>query len=53
MLKIQEVRAKAEAELGDDFNIRAFHDTVLRSGQLPMQTLEAEVDSWIESVRKQ
>jgi len=53
MLKIQEVRAKAEAELGDDFNIRAFHDTVLRSGQLPMQTLEAEVDSWIESVRNQ
>ena len=53
MLKIQEVRAKAEAELGDDFDIRAFHDTVLGSGQLPMQTLEAEVDSWIESVRNQ
>ena len=53
MLKIQEVRAKAEAELGDDFDIRAFHDNVLGSGQLPMQTLEAEVDSWIESVRKQ
>lgn len=51
MLKIQEVRAKAEAELGDDFDIRDFHDTVLGSGQLPMAVLEAEVDSWIESVR--
>jgi len=51
MLKIQEVRAKAEMELGDDFDIRAFHDTVLGSGQLPMAVLEAEVDSWIESVR--
>ncbi|MBL4572102.1 MAG: DUF885 domain-containing protein [Gammaproteobacteria bacterium] len=51
MLKIQEVRTKAETELGDDFDIRAFHDTVLGSGQLPMAVLEAEVDSWIESVR--
>jgi len=51
MLKIQEVRAKAEAELGADFDIRAFHDTVLGSGQLPMAVLEAEVDNWIESVR--
>jgi len=51
MLKIQEGRAKAEAELGDDFDIRDFHDTVLGSGQLPMAVLEAEVDSWIESVR--
>ncbi len=51
MLKIQEVRAKAEAELGDDFDIRAFHDTVLGSGQLPMAVLEAEIDRWIESVR--
>ncbi len=51
MLKIQEVRAKAEAELGDDFDIRAFHDTLLGSGQLPMAVLETEIDSWIESVR--
>ncbi len=51
MLKIQEVRAKAEDALGTDFDIRAFHDTVLGSGQLPMAVLEDEVDSWIESVR--
>ena len=51
MLKIQEVRAEAERELGDDFDIRAFHDTVLGSGQLPMPVLEAEIDSWVESVK--
>ncbi len=51
MLKIQEVRAKAEEQLGDAFDIRAFHDTVLGSGQLPMSMLETKVDSWIESVR--
>jgi len=51
MLKIQEVRTKAETELGDHFDIREFHDTVLGSGQLPMAVLEVEVNSWIESVR--
>lgn len=50
MLKIQEVRAKAEEALGDDFDVRAFHDTVLGSGQLPMAVLEEEIDRWIESV---
>ncbi|EED30522.1 hypothetical protein NOR53_535 [gamma proteobacterium NOR5-3] len=51
MLKIQEYRAKAEAELGDAFDIRAFHDVVLGSGPLPMPVLEAKVDTWIQSVR--
>lgn len=51
MLKIQEVRARAEEALGEDFDIRAFHDTVLGSGQLPMPVLEAEINSWIESAR--
>lgn len=51
MLKIQEYRAKAEEALGDEFDVRAFHDTVLGSGPLPMGVLEAKVDGWIESVR--
>lgn len=51
MLKIQEVRARAELMLLDDFDIRAFHDTVLGSGQLPMTTLEAVVEQWALGVR--
>jgi uncharacterized protein (DUF885 family) len=51
MIKILEYRAKAEAELGNKFDIRAFHDTVLGSGPLPMTALEAKIDRWIESVR--
>ena len=51
MLKIMEVRATAERELGDDFDIKAFHDTVLGSGPLPLPELVAMIDGWIESVR--
>jgi uncharacterized protein (DUF885 family) len=51
MLKILEYRAKAEAELGEKFDIKAFHDTVLGSGPLPMTALEAKIDRWIESVK--
>mgnify|MGYP003651977282 CR=1 FL=1 len=47
MLKIQELRRKAEAELGDDFDIKGFHDTVLGGGSLPLTILERRVDTWI------
>ena len=47
MLKIQELRAKAETELGDKFDIKAFHDTVLGGGALPLEILERQVDEWI------
>lgn len=49
MRKIQELRAKAEAELGDKFDIRGFHDTVLGGGALPLGILERRVDEWIAS----
>ena len=49
MIKIQELRAKAEAELGDKFDIRGFHDTVLGGGSLPLELLERKVDAWIEA----
>ena len=46
-LKIQELRAKAEAALGKDFDIRAFHTQVLDTGGLPLPVLEAKIDRWI------
>jgi uncharacterized protein (DUF885 family) len=52
MLKIQALRRKAEAALGDAFDIRAFHDTVLGGGALPLTVLESRVDRWIASVRR-
>ncbi len=48
MLKIQELRARAEKALGDDFDLRKFHDLVLRSGAVPLDMLEDIVDNWIE-----
>ena len=51
MLKIQELRRKAEAELGDAFDIRAFHDTILGGGALPLAILERRVDEWIADVQ--
>jgi len=51
MLKIQELRAKAETELGDAFDIRGFHDTVLGGGAMPLAILERRVDEWIAQVQ--
>ncbi|NOX82555.1 MAG: DUF885 domain-containing protein [Alphaproteobacteria bacterium] len=47
MLKILELRTRAEAALGDDFDIRAFHDVVLKNGAVPLAILEENVDAWI------
>ena len=46
-LKIRELRARAEDKLGDDFDIKAFHDLVLEGGCLPLAVLERRVDAWI------
>ena len=48
-LKIRELRAKAEAELGPSFDIRSFHDTVVGNGSLPIAVLEEIVNDWIIS----
>jgi uncharacterized protein (DUF885 family) len=50
-LKIIELRRRAEAALGAEFDIRAFHDLILAQGQLPMTMLDATVNGWIVSRR--
>lgn len=50
-LKILGLRAKAEKELGDKFNIKEFHNQVLDAGSLPLSTLEAKVNFWIEKTK--
>ena len=46
-LKIRELRKRAEDTLGADFDLRAFHDTVLENGAIPLDALERHVDAWI------
>lgn len=47
-LKIRELRAKAEKELGNKFDIKEFHNQVLDSGCLPLRVLEQKIDAWIK-----
>lgn len=51
-LKIVELRRRAEAALGERFDLRAFHDLILAQGQLPMTMLEAKVDAWIAASQR-
>jgi uncharacterized protein (DUF885 family) len=46
-LEILRIRAEAEAALGDRFDIRAFHDTVLGNGGLPLGVLDEVVKDWV------
>ncbi len=46
-LVIQELRRKAEAELGDDFDIREFHDLVIGDGTITLGMLQGKIDRWI------
>jgi len=46
-LKIRELRAKAERELGARFDLRRFHDAVLGQGSVPLDALEAQIGAWI------
>jgi uncharacterized protein (DUF885 family) len=46
-MTISRLRAKAESELGPKFDIREFHDQILKDGSLPMSVLEAKIDRWI------
>lgn len=47
MLNFQQARANAEAKLGDDFDIREFHDVVLGAGAVPMPIMHSRVERWV------
>jgi uncharacterized protein (DUF885 family) len=51
-LKIRELRARAEKELGPKFNIREFHDAVLLNGSVPLPVLEEAVGRYIAEAKK-
>jgi prolyl oligopeptidase len=52
-LKMLELRRKSELALGDDFDVRAFHDEMLGGGALPMEVLETRMNRWLaEQLRK-
>jgi len=48
-LKIMELREMARAELGDAFDIRAFHDVILKSGPVPLSIMDENVRGWVAS----
>lgn len=49
MLKIMELRHMAERRMGDKFDIRGFHDTVIGAGPLPLKVLERRVKEWVKA----
>ena len=50
-LKIQELRRRAEKELGDKFDVREFHDVVLSRGAVTLDLLEEQVQQWLDAKR--
>lgn len=50
-LKITELRERAHKALGDQFDLRAFHDEVLRYGALPLNVLEQRIEAWIQQAQ--
>ena len=51
ILIIFALRAKVKQALGDKFDIKAFHDTVLGGGSVPLAILERIVDNWITETK--
>jgi prolyl oligopeptidase len=51
-LKILALRAEAEQRLGEEFDIKAFHDIVLGSGAIPLDVLQTNVRDWLDQQTK-
>jgi uncharacterized protein (DUF885 family) len=51
MLKILQLREKAKAELGEQFDLAQFHDQVLDNGALPLELLERVIDDWVATTK--
>ncbi len=51
-LRILDLRREAQAALGDRFDIRAFHDTVLSTGAVPLDVLTKRIEAWVEAQKK-
>jgi uncharacterized protein (DUF885 family) len=49
MLKILELRQRAMDQLGEAFDLREFHDVILRNGPMPLEILEKVVDDYLEA----
>lgn len=47
-LKIKELRRRSEKQLGEDFDVREFHDVILRNGAVPLDIMERFVEQWLE-----
>ncbi len=50
-LKIKELRARAKKSLGDKFDARDFHEVILKSGAIPLEVLERNVDEWLAAAK--
>jgi len=46
-ITIKDLRKRSEEVLGDDFDIKEFHDRILRNGSVPLPTLIEEIETWI------
>jgi uncharacterized protein (DUF885 family) len=51
-LKIKELRAYAMQELGEKFDVRLFHDEVLKNGAIPLSVLDADIKAWVAEQKK-
>ena len=52
-IRLRQIRQRAETALGDDFDVREFHDALLIDGPLPLELLDRRMDAWIDEQQQQ